>query len=154
MDDLGLDKVEFFVKIVLYKRCHVDAVVYYRRYMNIDFFLRWRWFFEYIAARIKVAHPRERVEFLGGRIDSLTPEAYIEKKRESLLRAKRGQLKKLENTPAELDLFDIAINKRQDKIDRIEDEILRLESGEVTFYVPGDHVNRVHEFINQKHTKQ
>jgi len=147
MNDLDLDKVEFFVKIVLYKGCHVDAVVYYRRYMNIDFFLRWRWYFEYITARVKVAHPKEKVEMLGGRIDSLNPGEYIEKKRESLLRAKRGQLKKIENTPAMLDLFDIAINKKQDKIARIEDEIQRLESGEVIFYVPGDHLNRVHDFV-------
>lgn len=148
MEKIELGKVEFFVKIALYNGCHVDAVVYYRRRMDIDFFLRWRWFFEYIAARIKVAHPRERVEFSGGRIDLLTPEAYIEKKRESLLRAKRGQIKKLENTPDELDLFDIAINKKQEKIDRIEDEIRRLESGEVSFWVYEDYINRIHEFIN------
>lgn len=147
MEKIELGKVEFVVKIALYKGCHVDAVVYYRRRMDIDFFLRWRWFFEYIAARIKVAHPRERVELTGGRIDLLTPEAYIEKKRESLLRAKRGQIKKLENTPDELDLFDIAINKKQEKIARIEDEIRRLEAGEVTFWVYDDYINRIHEFI-------
>lgn len=147
MEKIELGKVEFVVKIALYNGCHVDAVVYYRRRMDIDFFLRWRWFFEYIAARIKVAHPRERVELTGGRIDLLTPEAYIEKKRESLLRAKRGQIKKLENTPDELDLFDIAINKKQEKIARIEDEIRRLEAGEVTFWVYDDYINRIHEFI-------
>lgn len=148
MEKLDLEKVEFFVKIALYKGCHVDAVVYYRRRMDINFFLRWRWYFEYIAARIKVAHPRERVEFSGGRIDLLTPEAYIEKKRESLLRAKRGQIKKLENTPDELDLFDIAINKKHEKIACIENEIQRLVSGDVSFWVYEDYINRIHDFIN------
>lgn len=140
-------KVEFFVKITLYKKSHADAVVYYRRGMDIDFVLRWRWFFEYIAARLKVEHPREKVDFLCGRIDLLTPAAYIEKKRESLLKAKRGQVKKLENTPDELDLFDIAINGKREKIERIEDEIRRLEAGEVTFWVYDSYINRVHEFI-------
>lgn len=147
MEKVEIKKVEFFVKIAIYKGCHVDAVVYYRRRMDINFFLRWSWYFEYIAARIKVAHPRERVELLAGRIDLLTPEAYIEKKRENLIKAKRGQIKKLKNTPDEIDLFDIAINKKQEKIERLEKEIQRLESGEITFWVYKDYVNRINEFI-------
>ena len=147
MENIELKKIEFFVKIALYKGTHVDSVVYYRRYMNINFFIRWQWYFEYITARIKVAHPRERVELLGGRIDLMNPKLYIEKKKENLLRAKRGQLKKIENTPDELDLFDIAINKKQDKILRIENEIKSLESGEVSFWVYDDYINRLHEFM-------
>lgn len=145
--DLELAKVEFFVKITLYKGCHVDSVVYYRRYMNIDFVLRWRWYFEYLAARLKVANPREKVEILCGRIDLLTPAAYAEKKRESLLRAKRGQIKKLENTPDELDLFDIAINKKREKIERINNEIRSLESGERIFWVYGDYKNEMKKYL-------
>lgn len=140
---------EFFVKIALYKGVHVEVVVYYRRYMNIDFVLRWRWYFEYLAARLKVAHPREKVEILCGRIDILTPAEYAVKKRESLLRAKRGQIKKLENQPNELDLFDIAINKKREKIERIEDDIRRLENGEQIFWVYGDYVNRIKEYLEK-----
>lgn len=140
--------MEFGVKITLYSGCHAAAVVYYRRGMDIDFVLRWRWYFEYLAARVKVAHPRERVEIICGRWELMTPEAYIEKKRESLLRAKRGQVRKLENSPAELDLFDIALNQKQEKIRRLEEEIRRLEAGEVTFWVYDSYINRIHEFIN------
>jgi hypothetical protein len=146
-DDIELSKTEFFVKIVLYKGYYVDSVVYYRRYMNIDFVLRWRWYFEYLAARLKVAYPREKVEILCGRIDLLTPAEYAVKKRESLLRAKRGQIKKLENTPDELDLFDIAINKKREKIERIEKEIKRLENGEKTFWVYGDYKNEIKKYL-------
>ena len=149
IEKLNLDKVEFFCKINLYKGVHVQEVVYYRRYMNIDFILRWRWYFEYIAALLKVANPREKVELICGRIDRPTPEEYIEQKRNSLLKAKKGQIKRLENTPDELDLFDIAINQKREKIERIEDEIRRLEQGEIIFYVPGDHKNVIKKFIKK-----
>ena len=139
--------VEFFVKISLYKGCYVEAVVYYRRDMSIDFVMRWRWFFEYLAARLKVAHPREKVEFICGRIDLLTPAAYAEKKRESLLKAKRGQIKRLNNQTDELDLFDIAINQKRDKIARIEDEIRRLENGGNIFWVYDDYINRIKDWL-------
>lgn len=144
-----MNGIEFFVKITLFKGFHADAVVYYRRYMNIDFILRWQWYFEYLAARLKVSHPREKVELLCGRIDLLTPAEYADKKRESLLRAKRGQIKKLENTPDELDLFDIAINKKREKIERIENEIHRLENGEQIFWVYEDYINEIHKYINK-----
>lgn len=32
-----INDVDFFVKITLSKGCHAEAVVYYRRYMNMDF---------------------------------------------------------------------------------------------------------------------
>lgn len=124
-------------------------VVYYRRGMNIDFVLRWRWYFEYLAARLKVLFPREKVELLCGRIDLLTPDAYISKKRESLLKAKKGQLKRLNNEPDELDLFDIAINKKRDKIERIENEIKKLENGEIIFWVPENYKNLMHKYLKK-----
>ena len=70
----AISQVEFFVKITLYKGYHPMEVVYYRRGMSIDFVIRWRWYFEYLAARLKVLFPREKVELLCGRIDLLTPE--------------------------------------------------------------------------------
>lgn len=45
---------------------HIDDVVYYRSGMSPDFIERWQWFFEYLAARIKVANPRRKVEFYKG----------------------------------------------------------------------------------------
>lgn len=149
INDIELSNTEFFVKIVLYKGCQVDSVVYYRRYMDIDFVMRWRWYFEYLAARLKVAYPREKVEMLCGRIDLLTPAEFAIKKRESLLRAKRGLIKKMENTPDELDLFDIAINKKREKIERIEDEIRRLENGEQMFWVYGDYKNEMKKYLKK-----
>lgn len=139
-------EAECFVKITIYNGSLAE-VVYYRRYMTIDFVIRWRWFFEYLAARIKVAHPRKKVEILCGRIDLLTPAEYAAKKRESLLRAKRGQVNRLKNTPDELDLFDIAINKKREKIERIENEIQRLENGEQIFWVYEDYINKIHKYV-------
>ena len=138
---------EFFVKINLYDGYHVDKVVYYRRYMDIEFILRWRWYFEYLSARLKVAHPRDRIELVCGRIDLLSPKEYAEKKSQNLLRAKRGLVKKLVDTPDELDLFDIAINNKRDKITRIENEIKKLENGEQIFWVYDDYINLIHDYI-------
>lgn len=146
----AISQVEFFVKITLYKGYHPMEVVYYRRGMNIDFVLRWRWYFEYLAARLKVLFPREKVELLCGRIDLLAPDEYISKKRESLLRAKKGQLKRLNNEPDELDLFDIAINKKRDKIERIENEIRKLENGEILIWVPESYKNLMHKYLKKQ----
>lgn len=150
----AISKVEFFVKITLYKGYHPLEVVYYRRGMNIDFVLRWRWYFEYLAARLKVLFPREKVELLCGRIDLLDPEEYISKKRESLLRAKKGQLKRFNNEPDELDLFDIAINKKRAKIERIENEIRKLENGEIIFWVPESYKNLMHKYLKNSYEQK
>lgn len=138
---------EFFVKITLYQGCHAEAVVYYRRYMSIEFILRWKWYFEYLAALLKVAHPREKVELLCGRCDLLSPAAYAVKKRKNLLRAKRALVKKITNEPDELDLFDIAINKKRAKVERLESEIARLEAGERIYWVYDDYINSVKEWL-------
>ena len=55
------------VKITVYKGYHADKVVYYRGQISIDMLEKWRWYFEYLAARIKVKHPRRKVELTIGR---------------------------------------------------------------------------------------
>ncbi|MBE6326618.1 MAG: hypothetical protein E7077_06085 [Bacteroidales bacterium] len=73
--------VEFCVKISVGKRrSHiVDDVVYYRRYMDFDFVLRWQWYFHYISALVQVRHPELFVRTFIGRTDMLTSAEYIEK---------------------------------------------------------------------------
>lgn len=45
---------------------HIDDVVYYHSGMSADFVQRWLWFFEYLAARVKVANPKRKVVFYKG----------------------------------------------------------------------------------------
>lgn len=46
---------------------HVDDVIYYRSGMSPDFAVKWSWYFEYLAALIKVRHPKRSVFMYGGR---------------------------------------------------------------------------------------
>ena len=61
----------------------VEKVVYYR-IQPIDTWLKWVWYYEYLAARVKVKHPRRKVTLTMGNIDFFDRESYIEKKKESL----------------------------------------------------------------------
>lgn len=138
---------ECFVKIdVSHHLGTVDDVVYYRRGMTIDFLLRWRWYFEYLAALIKVHNPKITVNLRCGSIDLLSNREYIKKKTHDLMIAKERRLNQILRTPAELDLFDIAANQRLDKIKKIEEDLQRLKNGEIIFYVPKEYINKIHEY--------
>lgn len=49
------------IKITIYKGCHADEVIYYRNKLPIRIVSQWRWYFEYIAARVKVNNPKRKV---------------------------------------------------------------------------------------------
>ena len=68
------------IKIMVYDKCHVDEVVYYRNKLPMWIVEQWRWYFEYLAARIKVAHPRRKVELVICAQTLLQGEEYIQAK--------------------------------------------------------------------------
>ena len=143
-------EVEFYVKIIVAKRPYhiVDDVVYYRRYMSLDFAMRWQWYFHYISALVQVHHPELFVRTFIGRTDMLTPAQYIEKKREDLLRAQRAKLTKMSNIPVQYDLFGYNVTERIEKVEAIEKRIKDLENGVVDFWVYDDYINKIKTYIN------
>ena len=126
-----------------------DEVVYYRRRMTYDFVWRWMWYFEYLQARIKTAHPRRVVELLVGRENPnvLMGQEFIEHRRATLLKSKNRKLDELANKPYIDDLFNFTSNDIKARMEKLKNEIEALERGEITFPVIDDFVNKIKKWI-------
>ena len=135
------------IKIMVYDKCHVDEVVYYRNKLPMWIVEQWKWYFEYLAARIKVRHPKRKVELVICAQTLLQGEEYITVKSASFLKAKKGQLKRLQERPVVPDLFGFSQDVRNKKIKALEGEIQALERGEFNYYVPQTYINTVKEWI-------
>lgn len=135
------------IKIMVYNKCHVEEVVYYRNKLPMWIVEQWRWYFEYLAARIKVAHPRRKVELVICAQTLLQGDEYIQAKTASLLKAKRSRLKRLQNEPVAADLFSFGEEERQCKTNALESEIQALERGEFNYYVPQTYINTIKDWI-------
>lgn len=71
--------------------------VYFRNEMRVDFFVRWKWYFEYRAALLRVKHPKAFIELNHGPYEYVLPEdKYREKIKNQYLSDKR-QLTKFKN---------------------------------------------------------
>ena len=86
------------VKITIFKGHHADEVVYYRNKLSVSMIEKWRWYFEYLAALIKVNNPLRKTELTICPQTLLQGEEYIEEKSKTLLKAKRTKLKTLQNS--------------------------------------------------------
>ena len=110
---------------------------------------RWRWYFDYITALVKVNYPRDKVELEICMQTMLQGKEYIESKTKTLLSAKKGQLNRLENGVYIDDFFGFETEKREDKIDKIKMEIEALERGEFNYYVPPVYINEIKNHIKK-----
>ncbi len=77
----------------------------------------------------------------------LQGEEYIAVKSASFLKAKKGQLKRLQERPVVPDLFGFSQEVRNKKIEALESEIQALERGEFNYYVPQTYINNIKEWI-------
>ena len=137
------------VKITIFKGHHADEVVYSRNKLSVSMIEKWRWYFEYLAALIKVNNPLRKTELTICPQTLLQGEEYIEEKSKTLLKAKRTKLKTLQNKPVQNDLFNYAKQEQDSKIQTVQSEINALEQGKFNYYVPPTYINRVKEWINR-----
>lgn len=135
------------VKITVYKGCYADKVVYYRGQISIDMLEKWRWYFEYLAARIKVKHTRRKVELTICHQTLPLGDEYVQEKIKNLLRHRRAKLQKLINTPVEIDLFNDNQIDLEKKIEQTREEIAALDRGEYTGWVPPYYINEIKQWI-------
>ena len=142
-----LERPQLCVKIIAYRGWYADKVVYYRNKLPLRIVEKWKWYFEYLAARIKVAHPRRKVELVICTQTLLQGEEYIKAKTVSLLKAKKSKLKRLIEAPTVDDLFGFGAQDRQNKIKALESEIPALERGEFNYYVPVTNINVIKQWI-------
>ncbi len=142
----------WLVRIAVYMRNYPnipDKTVYFRCRMTYDFLCRWLWYFEYLQARIKVAHPHRVVNLYVGRMDPKIRlgQDFIDYRRVKLLQSRNRKLNELVNTPYIDDLFHFKSQEINERISNLKAEIEALERGEITFPVLPDYVNEVKKWI-------
>lgn len=87
-----------FVKILFAQRYHALAeVVYYRNDMTVEFYERWKWYFEYRAALLRVKSPRSIVIYYQGSYQYSPPKDELIKRLESKIRGKKAKITEFEN---------------------------------------------------------
>lgn len=136
-----------FVRILLYDGVSPDRVIYLRSGLSVDFLVRWRWFFEYLRARVIVKNPRRKVELSSGVSDVLLGDEWREYKTRTLLKHRRAKLKALQSSPVEVDLFGFAGEERNDDIRKVERDIKLLEAGRYPIAEFPSYVNEIKRWI-------
>lgn len=126
---------------------HIDDVVYYRSGMSPDFVQRWLWFFEYLAARIKVAYPRRKVVFYKGPQDIMLGSEWHEYRRGVMMKSCCTKLKKLEKGVINDDLFHFASQDNDRKISEVKTKLASLE--EDNFPIPDfpEYINKIKQYV-------
>lgn len=92
-------ETRIFVKIIFSEsgKSALANVHYFRNEMKVDFFQRWKWYFEYRAALLRVKYPKAFIKYETGPYEySLPIDIYIKKVKETYLSDKR-QLSKFKN---------------------------------------------------------
>lgn len=135
------------VKIAVYNGCQVDEVIYYRNKLPVSAIEKWRWYFEYIAALVKVHNPRRKVELTICAQTLLQGQEYIVARTKTLLKAKKSRLNRLDKSPINDDLFGITSEQNQRRKEQIQSEIDALERGEFNYYVPPTYINNIKNWI-------
>ena len=138
------------ISVSMQKYPHItDKTIYFRCRMTHDELCRWLWYFEYLQARIKVAHPHRVVNLTAGRMDPKMRlgQEFIDYRRATLIRSRSRKLDELVSAPFNDDLFGFKSQEVKERINRIRDEIAALERGEVNFPVLPDYVNDVKQWI-------
>ncbi|MDR1370149.1 MAG: hypothetical protein LBJ72_08525 [Dysgonamonadaceae bacterium] len=83
----------FFIKIRLNKDSKYESlaeVYYYRTDMTLEFYFRWKWYFDYRAALVRVQNPKAFIEYTCGSYEYILPaDEYKNKVYNLLLAAKR-----------------------------------------------------------------
>ena len=121
---------------------HIDDVIYYRSGMSPDFVDRWMWFYEYLAARVKVANPRRRVELYHGPSDILLGKAWHDYRRQAKIK-----LKKLQKITPDGDLFGFAQADHEQLLCNVKQQITELEHDE--YPIPGfsEYINKIKDYL-------
>lgn len=126
---------------------HIDDVVYYRSGMSPDFINRWLWFFEYLAARIKVANPRRKVEFYKGPQEVKLGRDWHEYRRGVMMKSRITKLKQLEKGVVDDDLFHFKSEDNERKKAEVKSQLESLERDEFPIPEFPEYINKIKEYL-------
>lgn len=124
------------VKITIYKGCNDGEVIYYRNKLPMWIVEQWRWYFDYLAALVKVNNPRLKVELTTCAQTLKQGQEYIEEKSKTLLRAKESKLKRLENTPVQEICSTMQERNRTEKFKPYRAKLTHLNGASLTTMFP------------------
>ena len=126
---------------------HIDDVVYYRSGMSPDFIERWLWFFEYLAARIKVANPRRKVEFYKGPQTIKLGREWHEYRRGVMMKSRTTKLKQLEKGVVDDDLFHFKSEDNERKKAEVKAQLESLERDKFPIPEFPEYINKIKEYV-------
>lgn len=128
---------------------HMDDVVYYRSGMTPDFVVRWRWFFDYLAALVKVNNPHRNVVFYTGpqSEDIRLGKEWYEHRKAVMLKTANRVVNRLKAMPVESDLFGYNASDRDRQLEEWTNKIALLEADK--YPIPGfpEYINKVKEYV-------
>lgn len=140
------------IKIQIYQikyQSQVEETVYYRYNVPLWIVEKWKWYYEYLTALLKVNNPKRKVALIiTGQSEMLCGDDYVQEKTKSLLKYKKAYIKKLASIESD-DLFGFGKEGRNKKIERLEYEIERLENGCFDYYIPPTYINKIKKWINK-----
>lgn len=135
----------------------VEDVVYYHYKLPMNLMLKYKWYFEYLAALVKMHNPKRHVELHIGRQDNKTGDElilcgqdYIDAKTPTLIAGKKRTISRLRNRMPTADLFNLGKAECEAKIASVQSEIDSLERGEFNYYVPATYINKIKQYINNE----
>lgn len=126
---------------------HIDDVVYYRSGMTPDFVTKWRWYFEYLGALVKVANPHRRVEVWTGPVDIMLGDEWHQHRRTAMLKSRNIKLKQLRNITPSSDLFGFGLQDHELSISEVQRQIELLERDEFPIAGFPEYINKIREYI-------
>ena len=126
---------------------HVEEVVYYRSGMTPDFVDRWLWYFEYLAALVKVKNPRRRVEFYKGPQEVLLGKEWHEYRRLAMIKSRNIKLKKLEKGVVNDDIFGFKSQDNAIEIAKVRSQLDALERDEFPIPEFPEYKNEIKKWI-------
>lgn len=128
---------------------HIEDVVYYRSGLSLDFVIRWLWYFEYLAALVKVNNPRRKVELYKGPQNIMVGKEWHEHRRTTLLKSRESKLKKLEKGVVDDDLFHFKSQDNEAKKRQVQLQIEALKLDEYPIEDFPEYINRIKEFVKR-----
>lgn len=126
---------------------HIDDVVYYRSGMSPDFIGRWLWYFEYLAARVKVANPRRKVEFYKGPQEVKLGQEWHEFRRLTLMKSRNRKLIELQRNKPSADLFGFAKEEHARRIGEVQLQLELLARDKYPIPDFPEYINKLKSYI-------
>jgi hypothetical protein len=82
----------YFVKVRGGKQQALAETIYYRNEMTFEFFIKWRWYFEYRAALYRVNNPRHFVDISHGGYEYIPPRVELIKMLKNKITNRKGKV--------------------------------------------------------------